>query len=81
MSTFIPWAMQSKTGEWVGFEIDVAKKLAEDMGVEIEFTRQNGKGLIPSLLTGKFDLIIAGMMGTPSAPSRSTSRIPTTTQT
>jgi polar amino acid transport system substrate-binding protein len=37
MSTFVPWAMQSKTGEWIGFEIDVARRLAKDMGVEIEF--------------------------------------------
>jgi polar amino acid transport system substrate-binding protein len=65
MSTFVPWAMQSKTGEWIGFEIDVAKKLAEDMGVEVEFMPTKWEGLIPGLLTGKFDLIIAGMMGTP----------------
>jgi len=43
MSTFIPWAMQSKTGEWVGFEIDVAKRLAKDMGVEVEFVPPNGR--------------------------------------
>ena len=65
MSTFIPWAMQSKTGEWVGFEIDVAKRLAKDMGVKIEFVPTKWEGLIPSLLTGKFDLVIAGMTGTP----------------
>ena len=65
MSTFIPWAMQSKTGEWVGFEIDVARRLAQDMGVEVEFVPTKWEGLIPSLLTGKFDLIIAGMTGTP----------------
>lgn len=65
MSTFVPWAMQDKKGEWIGFEIDVAKKLAEDMGVKVEFVPTKWEGLIPSLLTGKFDLIIAGMMGTP----------------
>ncbi|MFW2364974.1 MAG: transporter substrate-binding domain-containing protein [Desulforhopalus sp.] len=65
MSTFVPWAMQSKTGEWIGFEIDVARRLAKDMGVKIEFIPTKWEGLIPSLLTGKFDLIIAGMMGTP----------------
>ena len=64
MSTFVPWAMQSKTGEWVGFEIDVARRLAKDMGVEIEFIPTKWDGLIPSLLTGKFDLVIAGMTGT-----------------
>lgn len=65
MATFVPWAMQSKTGEWVGFEIDVAKRLAQDMGVKIEFVPTKWEGLIPSLLTGKFDIVIAGMMGTP----------------
>jgi len=65
MATFVPWAMQSKTGEWIGFEIDVAKRLAEDMGVKIEFIPTKWDGLIPSLLTGKFDIVIAGMMGTP----------------
>ncbi|MBC2744232.1 MAG: hypothetical protein HGJ93_14610 [Desulfosarcina sp.] len=25
LSSFVPWAMQDKKGEWVGFEIDVAK--------------------------------------------------------
>lgn len=65
MSTFVPWAMQDKKGEWIGFEIDVAKRLAEDMDVKVEFVPTKWEGLIPSLLTGKFDLIIAGMTGTP----------------
>jgi polar amino acid transport system substrate-binding protein len=65
LSTFVPWAMQDKTGKWVGFEVDVARQLAEDMGVKLEFVPTKWEGLIPSLLTGKFDLIIAGMTGTP----------------
>ncbi len=65
LSSFVPWAMQDKKGEWIGFEIDVAKQLAKDMGVKIEFVPTKWEGLIPSLLTGKFDLIIAGMTGTP----------------
>ncbi|OQY07006.1 MAG: hypothetical protein B6I22_04130 [Desulfobacteraceae bacterium 4572_123] len=65
LSSFVPWAMQDKKGEWVGFEIDVAKQLAKDMGVKIEFVPTKWEGLIPSLLTNKFDLIIAGMTGTP----------------
>ena len=28
LSSFVPWAMQDKKGEWVGFEVDVAKQLA-----------------------------------------------------
>ena len=65
LSSFVPWAMQDKEGNWIGFEVDVATKLAEDMGVELELIPTKWEGLIPSLITGKFDLIIAGMMGSP----------------
>ena len=61
MSTFVPWAMKDKTGELVGFEIDVATRLAQDMGVKAEFVPTKWSGIIPSLLTGKFDIIIGGM--------------------
>ena len=65
MSTFVPWAMKDKQGNLVGFEIDVARKLAEDMGVKIEFVPTAWSGIIPALLTGKFDVIIGGMGITP----------------
>ena len=61
MSTFEPWAMKDKSGGLIGFEIDVAERLAEDMGVEIEFVPTQWSGIIPALLTGKFDVIIGGM--------------------
>jgi polar amino acid transport system substrate-binding protein len=65
LSTFVPWSMHSKDGELIGFEIDVAKQLAEDMGVEVEFVPTAWDGIIPALLAGKFDLIISGMTITP----------------
>ncbi len=65
MSTFVPWAMKDKHGNLIGFEIDVAKKLAGDMGVKIEFVPTAWSGIIPALLTGKFDVIIGGMGITP----------------
>jgi polar amino acid transport system substrate-binding protein len=61
MSTFVPWAMRDKEGELIGFEIDVATRLAEDMGVEVEFVPTQWSGIIPALLTGRFDVIIGGM--------------------
>jgi len=65
MSTFVPWAMRDKEGELMGFEIDVATKVAEDMGVEVEFVPTAWSGIIPALLAKKFDLIIGGMSITP----------------
>jgi len=61
MSTFVPWAMNDKEGKLIGFEIDVAKELAKDMGVKVEFVPTKWSGIIPALLTGKFDVIIGGM--------------------
>jgi len=65
MSTFVPWAMRDKNGELIGYEIDVAKRLAEDMKVKAEFVPTAWDGIIPALLAGKFDLIIGGMSITP----------------
>lgn len=61
MSTFVPWAMKDKTGKLIGFEIDVATRVAKDMGVKVEFVPTKWAGIIPALLTGKFDVIIGGM--------------------
>ena len=61
MSTFVPWAMRDKAGNLVGFEIDVATKVAEDMGAKIEFVPTAWSGIIPSLIAKKFDIIIGGM--------------------
>ena len=61
MDIFKPWAMKDKTGQLIGFEIDVAKRLAKDMGVKVEFVPTSWNGIIPALLTGKFDVIIGGM--------------------
>jgi polar amino acid transport system substrate-binding protein len=61
MSTFVPWAMKDKTGKLIGFEIDVARRLAEDVGVDIQFIPTKWSGIIPALITGKFDVIIGGM--------------------
>ncbi|MCL2155040.1 MAG: transporter substrate-binding domain-containing protein, partial [Leptospirales bacterium] len=61
MSTFVPWAMNDKEGNLVGFEIDVAKEFAKDMDVKVEFVPTKWSGIIPALMTGKFDVIIGGM--------------------
>ncbi len=65
LSTFTPWSMRAVNGDLIGFEPDVGRKLAEDMGVEAEFVPTAWDGIIPALLAGKFDVIISGMSITP----------------
>lgn len=61
MSTFVPWAMRNKQGELIGFEVDVATKLAQDMNVKPEIVPTAWDGIIPAMLSGRFDVIIGGM--------------------
>ncbi len=58
---FTPWVFKDKDGKLTGFEVDVAKKLAKDMGVTAKFVPFDWDELIPALNAGKIDIIIAGM--------------------
>ena len=41
LGLFAPWSACDADGELIGFEIDVATRMAEDMGVEVAFARTN----------------------------------------
>ena len=45
----------------IGFDIDIAQAIADELGVELEVKDMDFDGLIPALSTGKIDMIIAGM--------------------
>jgi polar amino acid transport system substrate-binding protein len=49
------------TGELAGFDIDMAKALAETMGVELELKTLPFDQLIPALEAGKVDIVISNM--------------------
>jgi polar amino acid transport system substrate-binding protein len=57
--------MRNSYGELIGFEIDVAKKLAEDMEVEVEFSIYPWEQIILRLESGEIDVIAAGLSITP----------------
>lgn len=65
VSLFAPWAMQDKEGKLHGFEIDVAEKIAADMGVNANFIVYPWDKIIQALQKDEIDVIIAGMAITP----------------
>lgn len=48
-------------GGLIGFDIDIATKIAEEMGVELEFSMTGFKDLIPALIDEEFDVIISSL--------------------
>jgi polar amino acid transport system substrate-binding protein len=65
VSLFTPWTMKDKSGELIGHEIDVARKLAADMGVKPELSVYPWADIVGALNAGEIDLILAGMAITP----------------
>lgn len=58
---YMPFEMTDKKGRFVGFDIDVAKEMAKAMGVKFTPVNTAWDGIIPALLTNKFDIIMSGM--------------------
>jgi polar amino acid transport system substrate-binding protein len=65
VTLFAPWAARGADGELLGFEIDVAKQLAADMGVKAQIFSYDVDRLVPALEAGDIDIIAAGLTITP----------------
>ena len=61
ISLFTPRAMRARDGKLVGFDADVAGKVAEDLGVKLQLVETAWDSIIPALYFGRFDVIISGM--------------------
>ncbi len=60
-SGYMPFEMTDQKGRYVGFDIDIAKEMARAMDVKFVPVNTAWDDIIPSLTTGKFDIIISGM--------------------
>lgn len=58
---YMPFEMKSKNNTYIGFDIDMGKLMAKHMGVKYVPVNTAWDGIIPALLTGKCDIITAGM--------------------
>ncbi len=67
---FVPWAARDAQGGLTGFEVEVARQLAADMGVEAQIETMSFEQLVPALEEGAIDLIAAGLSVTPNRARR-----------
>ena len=59
-ASFPPWAYVEE-GEYKGIAIDAMRAIAEDQGIEVEFTDLPWPSLIPALAQGRIDLLVTGL--------------------
>lgn len=61
---YYPFEYADTKGEPMGFDVDLAKLIAQELGVKLEIKDMEWTGLIPALQSGKVDLVISGMTRT-----------------
>lgn len=65
ITDFAPMDYKDDNGEWIGFDADVARKVAESLGVEAEFVEIDWDNKILELQNKSIDVVWNGMTLTP----------------
>ena len=58
---YMPFELTNQKGEIIGFDVDMATRMAKAMKVKLELVSTAWDGIIPALLTNKFDILMSGM--------------------
>lgn len=59
--TWAPWTYHDENDNLVGFDVEVAQKIAEKLGVEVTFVEGEWDGLFAGLDSGRYDMVVNGV--------------------
>ena len=59
--TWSPWTFHDEDGNLTGYDIEVARAIAEQMGVEAEFVEGEWDGLFAGMDAGRYDAVANGV--------------------
>jgi polar amino acid transport system substrate-binding protein len=68
-AAYVPYEF-FKDGKIVGYDCDIAEKIAAKIGVKVSFLDTDWAGIIPALYAHKFDVIMSGMTMTAERAKR-----------
>lgn len=65
-----PLNMTTRTGDVIGLEVDLARAMAQSMGVELQIKTMTFSQLLPALEAGQVDMVLSSMTMTPERNQR-----------
>lgn len=63
--TWSPWTFHNEDGDLTGYDIEVARAIAAELGVEASFAEGEWDGLLAGLDSGRYDTMANGVSVTP----------------
>ena len=60
-----PFGYVDENGNYAGYDIELAERLGQDLGVEIEYVSTEAANRVEYLETGKVDIVLANFTVTP----------------
>ncbi len=60
-TSFPPMEFSDGKGGYIGFDVDLCTALAKKMGLELEVVSTAWDGIIPALISGRYDIIMSAM--------------------
>ena len=75
-ATYAPFETIDKNGNFAGFDMDLIRLVADQAGMQLKMLNVSWDGIIPGLMNGNYDCIIAAMTITPERKKQIAFSIP-----